>query len=257
MEGVTMLEQYFLLFIIYSFGGWIIEEINCSIKEKKIVDRGFLIGPICPIYGFGGIIMTIYLTQFNNNPILLFLTAVLACAILEYLTSYIMEKVFNARWWDYSKEKINLNGRICLRTLIPFGIFGLIIVYIFNPILFNWIDKLSYKTLAIISWSGIALILIDFFISMNVVSKVTSTAKKMSKENPKDDTDEITKKVKTELRKSITGKRLINAFPDFKAFKIKIKEVAEKGKEALEQQKNKVKTITSNKKQESEKEIKK
>lgn len=233
MEGVTMLEQYFLLFLIYSIGGWIIEEINCSIKERKIVDRGFLIGPVCPIYGFGGIIMTIYLTQFHEHPLVVFVMAVVASAILEYLTSYIMEKVFNARWWDYSKEKVNLNGRICIRTLIPFGIFGLIIVYILNPFLFSMIDMMSERILAIVSWTGIGIMLIDFFISMNVVSKVTSTAKKMSRENPKDDTDEITKKVKKELKKSIAGKRLLNAFPDLKAFKIKIKEVAEKGKEAL------------------------
>ena len=93
---------------------------------------------------------------------------------------------------------------------------------------------MSKKILAIVSWTSIGIMLIDFFISMNVVSKVTSTAKKMSRENPKDDTDEITKKVKKELKKSIAGKRLLNAFPDLKAFKIKIKEVAEKGKEALE-----------------------
>ena len=244
MEGMRLVEEYYILFIFYSFCGWLIEEINCSIREKKIVDRGFLIGPICPIYGVGGIIMTLYLTPFRKSPIALFFVAIISCAALEYLTSYVMEKVFHARWWDYSKDKFNLNGRICLRTLIPFGIFGLLITYIANPIFFRGMSYLDDRTVAIIGIGGISIVLIDFFISMNTVSKVTSTAKKMSEENPKDDTDEITRKVKNELRKSFTGKRLVNAFPDFKAFRTKIKEAVEettevaketvkKGKEAV------------------------
>lgn len=234
MDGLILFEKFILIFLIYSFGGWIVEEINCSIKEKKLVNRGFLIGPICPIYGFGGVIMTIYLTQFIERPIMVFIVAVIASAILEYFTSYVMEKIFNARWWDYSNNKFNLNGRICLRTLIPFGIFGLIVIYILNPKLFEMIEALDSTTLAIISWTGLVVTLIDFFVSMSVISKVTSTAEQMSKENPKDDTNEITKKVKDELKKTFTGKRLVNAFPDFTALSTKLKEVAEKSKKVAE-----------------------
>ena len=130
MENIILIEKYFVLFMIYSVAGWCVEEVTCSIIEKKIVDRGFLIGPLCPIYGFGGTGITIFLTKYINSPIAVFCMGVLLCAVLEYFTSYIMEKIFNARWWDYSNDKLNLNGRICVRTLIPFGVFGMLVLYL-------------------------------------------------------------------------------------------------------------------------------
>ena len=108
------LQMYFLFFIIYSFLGWIIEVILCSIIEKKIVDRGFLIGPICPIYGCGAVIITLALSSYKDDWIVVFCMAVILAGALEYFTSYAMEKIFHARWWDYSNNKFNINGRICL-----------------------------------------------------------------------------------------------------------------------------------------------
>jgi len=108
-----------MLFFIYAILGWIIETTLVSIEKKKFVNRGFLIGPYCPIYGFGGLAITILLKNYTKDPIVLFLMAVIICACLEYFTSYIMEKLFKARWWDYSKKKYNINGRICLETIIP------------------------------------------------------------------------------------------------------------------------------------------
>ena len=98
MEGLILLEKYFLIFIIYSIGGWILEEIHCSIAERKIVNRGFLIGPVCPIYGFGGIAITLFLTEFIERPLVVFWMGILLAAFIEYMTSWVMEKVFNARW---------------------------------------------------------------------------------------------------------------------------------------------------------------
>ena len=98
-------------------------EVICKfIEQKKFINRGFLIGPICPIYGYG-ILAIILLIGKNATDILsVFLKAILVCSVLEYLTSYFMEKLFKARWWDYSKRRFNLNGRICLETMLPFGI---------------------------------------------------------------------------------------------------------------------------------------
>ena len=121
---------YFLLFLTYSFLGWCME-VCCSIFErKKFVNRGFLLGPYCPIYGCGAILITLLLKGFTNNPIILFIMAILLCGILEYLTSFFMEKIFHLRWWDYSKKKFNINGRVCLDTIIPFGVLGMVIIYI-------------------------------------------------------------------------------------------------------------------------------
>lgn len=225
MEILIIIERYFLLFMIYSIGGWCIEEVNCSIIEKKIVDRGFLIGPVCPIYGFGGLAMTFFLTKFINSPVTLFCMCVIVCAVIEYFTSYIMEKVFNARWWDYSREKLNLNGRICLKTLIPFGLFGLILIYLLNPFVFGILDKVQPSILHIISLATACVMFLDILVSMSVIWQVTDRAKKITEEHPKDNTNEITAKVKEELKQSMAGSRLVDAFPNFST---KIKAIAEK-----------------------------
>lgn len=250
MEGLILFEKYFLVFIIYSAAGWIVEEINCSIIEKKIVNRGFLIGPICPIYGFGGLLITIVLTEFISRPFVVFCMAIILSGFLEYFTSYIMEKIFNARWWDYSDSKLNLNGRICIGTLIPFGIFGLVVIYLFNPFIFKALNRLPETAMHIISIPTLIITVIDFIISMNVISKITEKAHKITSENVKDDTNEITKQVNKELRKTFGGSRLLDAFPGFTTFTKKVKEVAiktaKKSKEAVEKGKKVVKK-TSNK----------
>ncbi len=228
MRGITFIEQYFILFMIYAVGGWIMEEIHCSISEKKIVNRGFLIGPVCPIYGFGGMLITLFLTIFKSHPVAVFFIGMLLCAVLEYFTSLIMEKIFNARWWDYSDQKLNLNGRICIETLIPFGIFGLVVIYLLNPFLLKYISKIPPIVLLFVSLTILIIFVTDILISFKTVSKITATAQKISKENVKDNTNEITKKMKEELKDSYNVNRLTKAFPNLKTFKIKVKEVAKK-----------------------------
>ena len=103
---------YFLLFIIYSFMGWLMEIIDNIIVKHKIVNRGFLLGPYCPIYGFGCLSLIFFLSNYKSDPIILFFMAIVICSILEYSTSYIMEKLFKLRWWYYIDKKFNINGRI-------------------------------------------------------------------------------------------------------------------------------------------------
>ena len=98
----------FVLFIMYSFLGWLTEVIYVFITDGKIINRGFLIGPYCPIYGVGLILITHLLKDYTDNIIVLFILSACICMILEYLTSYVMEKCFHARWWDYSNSKFNI-----------------------------------------------------------------------------------------------------------------------------------------------------
>ena len=119
---MELIAEYFLYFIIYSFLGWTMEVICKLVELKKFVNRGFLIGPICPIYGYGVLAIVLIIGSFKGDLLAVFLKSILVCSILEYLTSYLMEKIFKARWWDYSNKKFNLNGRICLETKIPKGI---------------------------------------------------------------------------------------------------------------------------------------
>ena len=106
------IEKYILLFMIYSFLGWLMEVITVSVEAKKVVNRGFLIGPYCPIYGIGAVLITLVLSRYKYDPLVLFVMTMVSCGVLEYLTSWAMEVIFKARWWDYSHEKFNLDGRI-------------------------------------------------------------------------------------------------------------------------------------------------
>ena len=142
MEKISL---YFILFLIYSFLGWLMEVINSLIKEKKFVNRGFLLGPYCPIYGYSSIIMIFYLDKYKEDILTVFLLAVVVCSIVEYLVSLIMEKLFNARWWDYSNRKFNINGRVCLTNAFLFGLLGVLLVYVINPFLLEIINKINYE----------------------------------------------------------------------------------------------------------------
>ena len=142
--------KYFLLFIIYSMLGWLIEVSAFLISDKKFINRGFLIGPYCPIYGVGAIVMILTLSNYTDSPLILFVMSIVIFSLLEYYTSYFMEKIFKARWWDYSKKKFNINGRICLETMIPFGLLGLLAMYVINPFLNNIIESFSINTINLV-----------------------------------------------------------------------------------------------------------
>ena len=219
------IEIYFLLFISYAFLGWCME-VTCNfIQYKKFINRGFLIGPYCPIYGWGALAITILLKRYMEDPLVLFVMSTIICSIIEYLTSYFMEKKYHARWWDYSNKKFNINGRICLETLIPFGILGVAIMYGTNPILFklyNQIPQLVINILTAILFIGFIL---DNIISSNIISSINVEGNKLIKDN----TEEITEKIKQVLRqKSWLHRRLINAYPGLKDIKVKIKKVEQK-----------------------------
>lgn len=124
----------FLLLILYSFLGWCGEMIYCSIGQGKLCEkRGFLNGPLCPIYGHGALLVLVVLGQRWNNPISTFLIGMVLTSTVEYLTSYLMEKLFHMRWWDYSHHHFQLNGRICLLNSTLFGLACLVLRYVVHP----------------------------------------------------------------------------------------------------------------------------
>ena len=129
---MAYIETLFLWFVIYSILGWVYETILCSVKQKRFINRGFLNGPYCPIYGCGAVLDILLLGKITN-PVLLFLAAALLTGVLEYFTSFTMEKLFHARWWDYSDKKFNINGRVYLTGVIAFGIFSLVLILFLHP----------------------------------------------------------------------------------------------------------------------------
>ena len=233
------LRVYFLLFMTYAICGWIMEVTCKLIQYKRFINRGFLIGPYCPIYGYGAILITILLRKYTNDPVVLFFMAIIICGTLEYLTSYFMEKIFKARWWDYSQKKFNINGRVCLNTIIPFGLLGLFIMYVSNPFLIGKIEQLPEIALNILSSVLLVIYIVDNIVSGIVIRYVKKTEKDFGKEL--DNTEEMTKKVKEILQsKSVLHRRLLNAYPKLEAVKIKIKEKKQEIKEQVEEQKSEI-----------------
>lgn len=167
------------------------ESVGGILNVKKFVNRGFLIGPYCPVYGVGVILITILLQKYANDIIALFALSILICGTLEYLTSYIMEKCFNARWWDYSQRKFNINGRICLETLLPFGLVGSLILKFSNPFLSKYINMLPTNILNIISYGLLILFIIDSIVSFLIINSFKNETYKL-----KDNTEEVSDKVK-------------------------------------------------------------
>ena len=226
---------YFLLFMIYAILGWCMEVTCKLIQYKRFINRGFLIGPYCPIYGYGAILITFLLKKYTDDPIILFFMAIIICGTLEYLTSYFMEKIFKARWWDYSQKKFNINGRVCLNTIVPFGLLGLFIMYISNPFFISKIQLLPEIWLNILFWTLLVIYIVDNIVSGIVIRYVKKTEKIVGKDL--DNTEEITKKVKEVLQnKSMLHRRLLNAYPSLEAVKIKIKEKKEEIREKVEEQ---------------------
>lgn len=237
-----MIQDYIMLFFIYSILGWIMEVINGFVRTKKIVNRGFLVGPYCPIYGTGVILITILLKKYMEDRIITFIMSMLICGILEYFTSYFMEKFFNARWWDYSNRKMNINGRICLETLIPFGIFSFVILYFINPFFIEILDKLPEIIEIILAVVFSIILTIDTTISFKIILnlKQVSNLKTIS-QNVKDNTEEISQKVRKILQDKLKlHRRVVKAFPNIENT-IKIKEWLNEKQERFKEIKEKYK----------------
>lgn len=181
-----MLTIFILLFFIYSFIGWILEEIYAFYIHKKFINRGFLIGPLCPLYGIGCLALTFILHRFTNNIFLLFILSMLICSVIEYLISYLLEKLFSLRWWDYSNMKFNFNGRICLETTILFGIIGILVVKFISPFLLNILTNINIKTVNIITLILVIIFTADLLISFYLTLKIKD-------KNPKEDATEYIK----------------------------------------------------------------
>lgn len=143
---MTAFLRLVLFFSAYSILGWICESVWCSIGTKKLVNRGFLNGPYCPVYGFGALLILLVCEPVQPYPPLVFLLAMLAASVLEYFTGWLLETLFHTKWWDYSHRKFQIKGRVCLRNSILFGLLGLALTYGINPLVERGIDSLTART---------------------------------------------------------------------------------------------------------------
>ena len=141
---LIMWNYYNLLlnFTIYSFSGWILETVFASMNERKVINRGFLTGFFCPIYGFGAILViqsfkwvNMVFTDYHSLLIISMLFSIFLVTLLEYITGFILEKIFNCKWWDYSDNAANLQGYICIKYSILWGLLAFLLVKIAQPVI--------------------------------------------------------------------------------------------------------------------------
>ncbi|MHB1454725.1 MAG: putative ABC transporter permease [Saccharofermentanales bacterium] len=134
--------QILWIFVIYSFIGWCTEVVYAASSSGRFVNRGFLNGPVCPIYGFGVLFVLLALTPLKDNLLLLFLGSVLLTSVLELITGFLLEMILDDKWWDYTDEPFNIKGYICLRFSLMWGVACVLVMIAFQPLVMGFIEML-------------------------------------------------------------------------------------------------------------------
>ena len=179
-----VISRYVCVFMLYSFLGWIWETIFCTLLHKKWENRGFLYGPICPIYGVGAVTIMLITTLMRArgavpSPWQIFIISVLGSAVLEYVTSWGLEKLFHALWWDYSAWPLNLHGRISLFTSLGFGAGGLAIVYWLAPFTEELMGRVPPLMVELLSLVSLSLLMADLTLTVTVLHHFDQTVTRL------------------------------------------------------------------------------
>ena len=177
------LHHWLLLFYIYCLIGWIWESCYVSLKNYKWVNRGFLKGPLLPIYGSGAIVVLISTLKVENNLVLVFIIGMISATILEYITGVVMEKLFHVRYWDYTKDPFNINGHICLISSLAWGVFSVLLVWFVNPNIESLVIIIPERISEIISYIITVFITIDGVQSFNEAMDLKNLLIKFTERN--------------------------------------------------------------------------
>jgi|GEM_PF-362691 len=155
-----------ICFFVYCILGWCCEEVYCYLLSKKWVNRGFLYGPYLPIYGSGAMAVVLMLERFLSYPVLVFILGLIVCSLIEYVAHWGLERIFQIKLWDYSTYRFNINGRVCLRNSLLFGVCSILVMYVINvPLLklvFSLNDYVAYTLSSLIFF----LMLVDSILSV-------------------------------------------------------------------------------------------
>ena len=203
-----------LLFFAYSFLGWCIEVTLKFFQFHRFINRGFLTGPWLPIYGSGAVLITLAvngLAPLESSVGTTFALSFVLCGTVEYGTSYVMEKRFHARWWDYSQKPMNLHGRVWIGNLILFGLGGVLIIEVLDPLFLGLIGSLSLLRRQILAGVLGSVFLADYIMS-HFVLKLVKTGVESSEA---DNTEEISREIRLLLRdRSVFHRRFAEAYPE-------------------------------------------
>lgn len=175
------------MFFLYSFLGWCSEEVYAAWAYRKFTNRGFFNGTWCPIYGIGVIVVIAFLEPLSNNLPILFLGAVILTSLIEFITGFVLEKIFNEKWWDYSENKFNIHGYVCLSFSIMWGILCTFVVKVIHPLIMKLIDGMPH----ILGLIFLLIISVAFFVDLVVTIMAICKFKKQLKLM-----DELAEKIK-------------------------------------------------------------
>lgn len=168
MDIVTVLSY----FIIYAFLGWCTEVAFAAVVQGRFVNRGFLNGPVCPIYGFGMLIIIAALRPVNGNLFLLFLSAVLLTSALEWITGFVLERLFHEKWWDYSDMPCNLNGYICLGFSLLWGLAGVFVIKLIHPMIAAVVRIVPHTAETVILAVCFTVLAVDIALTVTAIMKI-------------------------------------------------------------------------------------
>ncbi len=172
----------FLYLMLYSFLGWLYESIYCSLREKHLINRGFLNGPLCPVYGFGALIILFFFQGREQEGLLtLFLSSAVLTCILEYITSWLLEKLFHVKLWDYSQMKFQLNGRVCLLGAIVFGIFSVCLIKWIHPFFSGLIATIPELWIYVVSGVMFVLFVLDIVVTVRALIDLNQKLEEIQK----------------------------------------------------------------------------
>ena len=174
------IEYLLLWFLLYSCIGWVYESILVSVLERRWVNRGFLNGPICPIYGAGAVLGILLLSGLKGHPILIFLISALGASMLEYVTSWAMEKMFHARWWDYSDYRFNIQGRVSLLGAVVFGAAGVALVELVQPWVAQWTVLVPMRVLHALCLCFAVAFVVDMVVTVTGMANLSESLRNFS-----------------------------------------------------------------------------
>lgn len=173
------LSLLFLFFLLYSFAGWIMETVYCSIRERRLVARGFLYGPLCPIYGVGVLMMILFFEPFMKYPVVFYIVAVVVMSAWEYFVSWFLETTTHIKYWDYSMIRFNLHGRICLRVCLVWGVLSYLMLYFVHPSVEMVMRSLPMTTRWIVTGVFCVVLVVDTAITIRQLALIAKLMTKL------------------------------------------------------------------------------
>lgn len=227
---IQMIIYMLAFFFIYSFLGWILESITKTIIQKSFVNSGFLYGPFCPIYGLAAVGMVILLNSHQSHYFTIFIISFVVFSIWEYFVGWLLEKLFNTKYWDYSSSRFNIKGRVCLLNSLIWGFLGVAFIEIIHPFTVSIISKIPLQAINIVTMVLSIYILIDFFITYSKMRNIDIKLTKFSEitESIKEKLEELKELTGKAGRKAKNSEALQNVIEELKQKQTELKEKIEK-----------------------------